>query len=137
MMEDSEYDDRSIDGSMEDEGKDNNEGNDGVNQDSEAIPKTVFDNLSEPKGDKSDDPFGLYSLLNKKTKAMKDKNQSPIYPPGFTPDNEEIKVGEGVFDNKKSKGDKGESISSGQFKKSEAPRSRGSFLNLMEEVVNV
>nr|GEY18578.1 RNA-directed DNA polymerase, eukaryota [Tanacetum cinerariifolium] len=50
---------------------------------------------------------------------------------------EEIKVGEGVSDNKKSKGDKGESISSGRFKKSEAPRSGGSFLNLMEEVVNV
>ncbi|GJZ00356.1 RNA-directed DNA polymerase, eukaryota, reverse transcriptase zinc-binding domain protein [Tanacetum coccineum] len=155
LLEDSEYEEQSVDGSMEDVNKVNNEGNDGVNSDIDEVPETVFDNSSGLKGDKSDDPFGLYSLLNKNAKVTKDKIHSPIYPPGFTPDNEantkcdmgenfvngnvdeEIRVDEGVSDNMKSKGDKVESMNTGRVKKSEAPRSGGSFLNLMEEVVKV
>nr|GEV65319.1 RNA-directed DNA polymerase, eukaryota, reverse transcriptase zinc-binding domain protein [Tanacetum cinerariifolium] len=130
LLEESEYEEQSVDGSMED-----------VNKWAEK--------------DKSDDPFGLYSLLNKNAKVKKDKFHSPIYPLGFTPDNEvntkcdmgenfingnvdeEIRVDEGVSDNMKCKGDKVESMSTRRFKKSKAPRSVGSFLNLMEEVVKV
>nr|GEY34132.1 nucleotide-binding alpha-beta plait domain-containing protein [Tanacetum cinerariifolium] len=155
LLEELEYDEQSVDGSIEDVNKVTNEGNDGVNSDIDEITKTVFDNSSRLKGDKSDDPFGLYSLTNKNAKVKKDNIHSPIYPPGFTPDNEEntkcdmgenfvngnvdeeIRVDEGVSDNMKSKGDKVESMSTGRFKKSKAPRSGGSFLNLMEEVVKV
>nr|GEV67919.1 RNA-directed DNA polymerase, eukaryota, reverse transcriptase zinc-binding domain protein [Tanacetum cinerariifolium] len=102
LLEELEYDEQSVDGSIKDVNKVTNEGNDGVNSDIDEITETVFDNLSGLKGDKSDDPFGLYSLLNKNAK-----------------------------------GDKVESMSTRRFKKSEAPRSGGSFLNLMEEVVKV
>ncbi|GJU28537.1 RNA-directed DNA polymerase, eukaryota, reverse transcriptase zinc-binding domain protein [Tanacetum coccineum] len=155
LLEDSDIEEQSVDGSMEDVNKVNNEGNDGVNSDIDEVPEIVFDNSSGLKGDKSDNPFGLYSLSNKNSKVTKDKIHSPIYPPGFTPDNEantkcdrgenfvngnideEIRVDEGVSNNMKSKGDKVESMNTGRVKKSEAPRSGGSFLNLMEEVVKV
>ncbi|GJR52782.1 RNA-directed DNA polymerase, eukaryota [Tanacetum coccineum] len=101
---------QSIDGSMEDVNKVNNEGNDGVNSDIDEVPETVFDNSS----------------------GLKDEQN-------FVNGNvdEEIRVDEGVSDNMKSKGDKVESMNTGRVKKSEAPRSGGSFLNLMEEVVKV
>nr|GFB25860.1 RNA-directed DNA polymerase, eukaryota [Tanacetum cinerariifolium] len=132
LLEELEYDEQSVDGSIEDVNKVTNGGNDGVNSDIDEITETVFDNSSGLKGDKSDDPFGLYSLLNKNAKVKKDKIHSPIYPPGFTPDNEEntkcdmgenfvngnvdeeIRVDEGVSDNMKSKGDKVESMSTGR-----------------------
>ncbi|GJR88484.1 RNA-directed DNA polymerase, eukaryota, reverse transcriptase zinc-binding domain protein [Tanacetum coccineum] len=155
LLEDSEDDEQSVGGSIEGDSKINDENNYGDNSDTAEVPETVFDESSGLKGDKSDDPFGLYPLLNKNTKGTKDKNHSPEYPLGFTPNNEtnascgmgeksvncnaneEIKEGDGVSNNVKSKGDYVESVSIGRFKKSEAPRTGGSFLSLMEEVVKV
>nr|GEV50238.1 RNA-directed DNA polymerase, eukaryota [Tanacetum cinerariifolium] len=141
----------------------------------------------------SDDPFGIYPLLNKNIKENKEnvneKDQSLEYPLGFTPNAEEndrnvngdksqkcntkevfagrdgdstnkgskgdasestpnaeendrnvneVFAGrDGDSINRGSKGDASESVCTGRFKKSEVPRTRGSFLCLMEEVVKV
>nr|GEU32912.1 RNA-directed DNA polymerase, eukaryota [Tanacetum cinerariifolium] len=162
MMEKSDDEEQSIDGSMEGDNNNNDENNVDDKSDTTKIRETVFDESCRQKENKSDDPFDLYPLLNKNTKGMMDKvkevNSSPLYPLGFTPNNEtndncgmgensvkcnaeeEINVGGGGFDNAKSKeyGEShGESMSFGRFKRSEAPRMGGSFLGLMEEVVKV
>ncbi|PWA85977.1 nucleotide-binding alpha-beta plait domain-containing protein [Artemisia annua] len=65
----------------------------GGNSDTEEVPETVFDESIGPNGNKSDDPFGIYSILNKNAKDKNDtvneENQSHKYPPGFTPNEEE------------------------------------------------
>nr|GEU47694.1 RNA-directed DNA polymerase, eukaryota, reverse transcriptase zinc-binding domain protein [Tanacetum cinerariifolium] len=124
LLEDSEYEEHSVDGFMDDDIKVNNENNGGVNSDTDEVPETAFDNSNGLKGNKSDDPFGLYSLLNKNTKAMKDKNHSPIYPLGFTPVNEA-----------NTNCDMGEK--SVNCIVDEEIKVGGYFLNLMEEVVKV
>ncbi|GJZ73009.1 RNA-directed DNA polymerase, eukaryota, reverse transcriptase zinc-binding domain protein [Tanacetum coccineum] len=158
LLEESDEEEQSIDGCMEGDNNNNDENNVGDKSDTSEIPETVFDKSSGQKENKSEDPFDLYPLLNKNKKGMMDKvkevNSSPLYPPGFTPNNEtndncgmgenfvncnaeeEINVGGGGSDNAKSK-EYGESMSSGRFKRSEAPRTGGSFLGLMEEVVKV
>nr|GEX19472.1 RNA-directed DNA polymerase, eukaryota [Tanacetum cinerariifolium] len=127
----------------------------GDNMDMVDVPETVFDESNGQKKDVSQDPFGNYPMLNKKTNEKNDKDHSPKYPSGFTP-NEETNVnsgikdksvnynadegtigGDGVFLNVNSKGDDVDSVSIGHFKKFEALRSGGSFLCLMEEVVKV
>ncbi|GJU19175.1 hypothetical protein Tco_1152517 [Tanacetum coccineum] len=114
----------------------------------------------------SGDPFNLYDLLNKKkTKDDKgDKSDNSIkYPPGFTPVNmtdgnekkdEESNKDSGDFiqskegeeanvvtiqngSKKRIIDDTMESVCSGHFKKSEVPRTGGSILNLMDELVKV
>nr|GEV00337.1 RNA-directed DNA polymerase, eukaryota, reverse transcriptase zinc-binding domain protein [Tanacetum cinerariifolium] len=114
----------------------------------------------------SDDPFNLYDLLNKKNKSDDKGNKSDNslkYPLGFTPVHEsevnEKKDDESKKDsgdcsqrnleeeenlgtkdkclNKNSIDDAAESVCSGRFKKSEAPRTGGSILNLMNELVKV
>ncbi|GJY85864.1 RNA-directed DNA polymerase, eukaryota [Tanacetum coccineum] len=99
--------------------------------DSRIIPETVFEKASGTNQNSSEDPFGLYPLLNKKTKGQNHKengsSSSLKFPPGFTPNKETIDsnvMGE-------------MSVNGRQFKKSEAPRSGGSFIFLMEEVVKV
>lgn len=57
--------------------------------DIEEVPETVFEESSAQNGKPSDDPFGIYPLLNK------DNGDKPVfdnegessfkYPPGFTP----------------------------------------------------
>ncbi|GJZ43920.1 RNA-directed DNA polymerase, eukaryota [Tanacetum coccineum] len=158
LLEESDEEEQSIDGCMEGDNNNNDENNVGDKSDTSEIPETVFDKSSGQKENKYEDPFDLYPLLNKNKKGMMDKvkevNSSPLYPPGFTPNNEtndncgmgensvncnaeeEINVGGGGSDNAKSK-EYGESMSSGRFKRSEAPRTGGSFLGLMEEVVKV
>nr|GEY03684.1 RNA-directed DNA polymerase, eukaryota [Tanacetum cinerariifolium] len=113
-----------------------------------------------------EDPFGIYPLLNKKKDTTETNNnleQSLKYPPGFTPNEdsdafcinveddrnnncdysqgcnvEEANNGsKGNCVNMGSKIDVAESVCSGHFKKSEAPRTGGSILNLMKELVKV
>nr|GEU85985.1 hypothetical protein [Tanacetum cinerariifolium] len=154
-----EDEEQSVDGSLEGDNKNIKVDNSGENSDTVEVPKTVFDEASGKKGDISEHPFGLYSLLNKKTKGMKkkenDENPSPKFPPRFTPNNEkndssdmgekfvngnageELNGVDGVSNNANSKGDDVEYVSIGRFKKPEAPRSGGSFLCLIEEVVKV
>ncbi|GJT34685.1 hypothetical protein Tco_0925104 [Tanacetum coccineum] len=108
------------------------------------VPDTVFENEGGSKKDSSVDPFGLYSLLNKKTNDQKHKesgtNSSPKFPPGFTPNNdnddtgdkksvndfEEEKLNEddGDSNNSNLKENVDESASFGRFKKSVAPMAR-------------
>nr|GEZ15733.1 RNA-directed DNA polymerase, eukaryota [Tanacetum cinerariifolium] len=92
----------------------------------------------------SEDPFNIYSLLNdKKEKEIKNakSDDSMEYPSGFTPadhneDNAEnlCKVEHNSLQKKR---EEAESFSSGHFKKSEMPRSGGSILNVLEEMVKV
>ncbi|GKB42351.1 RNA-directed DNA polymerase, eukaryota, reverse transcriptase zinc-binding domain protein [Tanacetum coccineum] len=149
----------------------------GDDSDVAEVPETVFERerQSNDKLDEesigqmvnhSEDPFGIYTLLNKKKVMNRVKgtsDQSLKYPPGFTPneimnefctnaenvsnvncDNsqdfnvEETNVGqEGNSARQGSKEDVSESACSGHFKKSVAPRTGGSILCLMEELVKV
>nr|GEX95956.1 nucleotide-binding alpha-beta plait domain-containing protein [Tanacetum cinerariifolium]GEX98960.1 nucleotide-binding alpha-beta plait domain-containing protein [Tanacetum cinerariifolium] len=59
------------------------------------VPETVFEESLEQKVNRSEDPFGIYLLLNKnkdKSKNIKPPDNSLKYPPGFTPngDNNEF-----------------------------------------------
>nr|GEV84021.1 RNA-directed DNA polymerase, eukaryota [Tanacetum cinerariifolium] len=92
LVEDAEDEEQSVDGSLEGDNKNIEVDNSGENSDTVEVAETVFDEASGKNGDISEDPFGLYSILNKKTKGMKkkenDENPSPKFPPGFTPNNE-------------------------------------------------
>ncbi|GJS36384.1 RNA-directed DNA polymerase, eukaryota, reverse transcriptase zinc-binding domain protein [Tanacetum coccineum] len=133
------------------------------NSDEEGVPDTIFEdedlvksfvegNQPDKNMDKSEDPFNLYSLLNRKDPLEKNVNISDStlkYPPGFTPsvrNSDEVRPEnkEEVNDaysecceNNNSKGNGNESISSGHFKVSEIPRTGGSMIGLLEEVVKV
>ncbi|GKC02093.1 RNA-directed DNA polymerase, eukaryota [Tanacetum coccineum] len=110
----------------------------------------------------SEDPFNIYELLNKKdTDAnIQETEFSAKYPPGFTPKEDSAnnsancgtaKVENNMETNKDAdtnefcvnqsesnlKEDGAESTFSGYFKKSKGPRSGGSILNLLEDVVKV
>ncbi|GKB15415.1 hypothetical protein Tco_0849338 [Tanacetum coccineum] len=101
----------------------------------------------------SEDPFKIYDLLNKK---KEDINKGPSlenslkYPPGFMPTDNTEEQGKKNDESKKESGNcshkgskKGskevatESICLGHFKKSEIPRTAGSILHLMDELVKV
>ncbi|GJR10771.1 RNA-directed DNA polymerase, eukaryota [Tanacetum coccineum] len=113
----------------------------------------------------SEDPFRIYSLLKKKDKVVsnKDSEFSMKYPPGFTPnegsDRASMHVEEGRGGNNEN-GNEGnvdvdnvvpsgnhfgmnskeggtESICSGYFKKCEVPRTGGSIMSLLDDVVKV
>nr|GEW19607.1 nucleotide-binding alpha-beta plait domain-containing protein [Tanacetum cinerariifolium] len=117
-------------------------------------------------GDNSKDPFNLYPLLNKNRAINGSENKpgSIKYPPGFTPTNtwkdenstyvveekncygdevnngnmEEINdAASGSRMHNSAKEVRNDSSSSGHFKKSEIPRTGGSILKLLEEVVKV
>nr|GEY77412.1 RNA-directed DNA polymerase, eukaryota, reverse transcriptase zinc-binding domain protein [Tanacetum cinerariifolium] len=126
------------------------------------VPETIFavdshngsfKEVSMGKKDsRSEDPFNIYELLNKNKRG---DNKSPCvddslkYPPGFTP----VDVTEGSLKkddgfNKEDgecsqsihvdeKEDVAESFCSGQFKKFEAPRTGGSIVQLIDDLVKV
>nr|GEW08397.1 nucleotide-binding alpha-beta plait domain-containing protein [Tanacetum cinerariifolium] len=141
--------------------------------DSEAIPETRFEDEPKDKFNdinsiphskpQSEDPFGVYELLNKKKKVTNnegDSQNSPTYPPGFTPNDnakdnintsnvEPVERGhnrdkeEGEFvvlqnqDRNDTDVDANESICSVHFKKSNGPRNGGSIIQLIEDLVKV
>ncbi|GJT80931.1 hypothetical protein Tco_1055273 [Tanacetum coccineum] len=141
--------------------------------DVEEVPETKFedepvDNLGDDKSirrskTQSEDPFGVYELLNKKKKVSNNEGEShtsPAYPPGFTPNdngenntntsnveaeehrqNEDREEGEFVGTQDQTRNDvatdANESTCSGHFKKSVGPRTGGSILQLIEDLVNV
>nr|GFA84289.1 RNA-directed DNA polymerase, eukaryota [Tanacetum cinerariifolium] len=118
------------------------------------------DDFNKPQ---SKDPFGVYMLLNKKKKVTNNEGESqnsPTYPPGFTPnDNAEDNINtsnvepverghngdkeEGEFvvsqnqDRNDTDVDANESTCSGHFKKYNGPRTGGSIIQLIEDLVNV
>ncbi|GKA11150.1 hypothetical protein Tco_0690583, partial [Tanacetum coccineum] len=56
--------------------------------DATASENQATKNLSNSKDDKksSEDPFGIYDILNRKTACCDSKSDDPLYPPCFTPD---------------------------------------------------
>nr|GEX47024.1 RNA-directed DNA polymerase, eukaryota [Tanacetum cinerariifolium] len=137
------------------ESKNEDNGIGGNVSDEEEVPDTVFETMGDNIGNEvkggvksqvvaSEDPFNIYSLLNdKKEKEIKNakSDDSMEYPSGFTPadhneDNAEnlCKVEHNSLQKKR---EEAESFSSGHFKKSEMPRSGGSILNVLEEMVKV
>ncbi|GJT54195.1 RNA-directed DNA polymerase, eukaryota [Tanacetum coccineum] len=115
---------------------------------------------SEPQ---SKDPFGLYEIINKKMKVCNNVSMSEgsrKYPPGFTPNDAgatPLDVPDDASDeNRTSNGkedggsvekqtrvrnavctDANESMCSGHFKKSVAPRTGGSIIQLIDDLVTV
>nr|GEW43437.1 RNA-directed DNA polymerase, eukaryota [Tanacetum cinerariifolium] len=124
-------------------------GSNGDNSDLEAIPETSFEASNGLKKNNSDDPFNIYSILNRTHKVPNDNanvvNSGPAFPPGFTHhvgskgdnlNNDNLNVETtGSDDVRTFGGSKVHSACPGSFKKSIA--SGGSFLNVMEEVVKV
>nr|GEY09360.1 RNA-directed DNA polymerase, eukaryota, reverse transcriptase zinc-binding domain protein [Tanacetum cinerariifolium] len=130
--------------------------------DVEEVPETKYEeephnsNLEEvfvgKKDSRLEDSFNIYDLLNKK---QKDSNKSPSvddslkYPPGFTTtgvtqesakkdDKSNKEEGECFHSiHVEEKEDVAESFCSCHFKKSEAPRTCGSILQLIEDLVKV
>ncbi|GJU30635.1 RNA-directed DNA polymerase, eukaryota, reverse transcriptase zinc-binding domain protein [Tanacetum coccineum] len=133
------------------------------------VPETLFEEErhsndipveenTNPKENHSEDLFGIYSLLNKKKATIGEdgpSDQSPIYPPGFTPaattnepctnaenaDNVNCSHQEGLFTSvadhnvgpvrnsvsQESMRDASKSVCSGHFKKSVALRTGGDY----------
>ncbi|GJS03718.1 RNA-directed DNA polymerase, eukaryota [Tanacetum coccineum] len=96
----------------------------------EENPKSKDDVVSsEQNGKQSEDPFNIYSLLNKdKMKNNKEAStkESLEYPP--------VKFSSGFKTNKKASG---ESMNSDHCRESEGSRKGGSILMLMDELVKV
>ncbi|GJY51614.1 hypothetical protein Tco_0442461 [Tanacetum coccineum] len=86
---------------------------DGEGNGASEVPETIFKNSDGMKERQSEDPFGLYSILNKnKVKSdvireVNDENPSLKYPPGFTPSVEK--------NGSKSKDDQVQNISDNQL----------------------
>ncbi|GJX20046.1 nucleotide-binding alpha-beta plait domain-containing protein [Tanacetum coccineum] len=131
--------------------------------DVEEVLETLFDQPDDQKDKHSEDPFGLYPLLNKENielaRKVTEEDHSLSHPPGFTPeeglnegntvnldmkdygenerdDNSFVNLEDGK-DNSESVNKNSESKRSGHSKYSVLPRTGGSILNLMEEVVKV
>ncbi|GJY04866.1 RNA-directed DNA polymerase, eukaryota [Tanacetum coccineum] len=121
---------------------------------------------TDQKENYSEDPFDIYKMLNKKEVIVeneKNSRHSLKYPPGFTPkegtdatgmsveesrNDHTVKLSDriakevnnafsGNGSNNNSKEDVSGSVCSGRFKKSEVPRTGGSLLSLMDELVKV
>nr|GEZ53263.1 nucleotide-binding alpha-beta plait domain-containing protein [Tanacetum cinerariifolium] len=129
----------------------------------ESNKHTLEENSVSQSNAQSEDPFGIYEVIKKK---RDDNNKDVIlevslkYPPGFTP-NEDVDASveaPGILLEKtrenddqedggsvekqthlrnKALNDAQESICSGHFKKSEVPRTSGSILQLIDDLVNV
>ncbi|GKA45415.1 RNA-directed DNA polymerase, eukaryota [Tanacetum coccineum] len=127
-----------------------------MQSDVEEVPETRFaDEPTNNNGDdnsvrrnktQSEDPFGFYELLNKRKNVSNNEGESeasPKYPPGFTPndDGDTHVDGESVGKHGQTRNevvsDAHESICSGHFKKSVGPRTGGSILQLIDDLVNV
>nr|GEW98333.1 RNA-directed DNA polymerase, eukaryota [Tanacetum cinerariifolium] len=131
----------------------------------EEVPdKSIFEGNSVRQNDvHSEDPFGIYEVLNKKKdgKNIDNKHEDCLkYPPGFTPNEEgdvpvekvdnwsdknrvndgqedRVCVGQHVHERVEVSNDTHESTCSGYFKKLEVPRKGGSILELIDDLVNV
>ncbi|GKA57086.1 nucleotide-binding alpha-beta plait domain-containing protein [Tanacetum coccineum] len=129
----------------------------------EPVHNIGEDNSVRGRQNKSEDPFRLYELLNKKkvvSNNVGESQTSPTYPPGFTPNdvgvtnvdasnvvveeprqNEDQEEGEAVGiqgqTRKDVASDAHESTCSGHFKKSNGMRTGGSILQCIEDLVHV
>nr|GEZ23354.1 nucleotide-binding alpha-beta plait domain-containing protein [Tanacetum cinerariifolium] len=89
LLEESDDDDHSDDGFKEGDPKAHNAGSCGDDSDLAEVSKTLFDESTRQKEKHSEDPFGVYPLLNKNNKEkpeiVNDDDHSLQYPSGFTP----------------------------------------------------
>nr|GEW15512.1 RNA-directed DNA polymerase, eukaryota [Tanacetum cinerariifolium] len=101
----------------------------------EEVYETVFDVSDGPKEKQSEDPFGLYPLLNKDKKKRHKRQRAMTKVLNILPDSllrwNRMRLGDGIS-NKFS-----ESLCSGRFKEFEVPRTGGSMLSVMEEILKV
>nr|GEU54500.1 nucleotide-binding alpha-beta plait domain-containing protein [Tanacetum cinerariifolium] len=157
-----ESDDEDVN-SMDEEGDAQKIGDTDEHSDGERVPDSIFEDEelvksyvdgkhSEKKMENSEDPFNLYSILNRQKQLDKkdiESDNSLKYPPGFTPSarkcDDAIPDDKGEINDEFSeccevnnmKGSGNGSISSGHFKVSEIPRTGGLMVGLLEEVVKV
>nr|GEY52565.1 RNA-directed DNA polymerase, eukaryota [Tanacetum cinerariifolium] len=145
---DNDGNDNGIPGEGEDIGLNKGMGN---LSDVEEVQETIFEDeglrnskedeeAQNSNTDKSDDPFNIYPLLNKGNISVGCENVSNSleFPPGFTPAMEKVEVNTKKVDaNSNEKEVSNDSQSSGHFKKSECPRTGGSILSLLEDVIKV
>nr|GEW38271.1 nucleotide-binding alpha-beta plait domain-containing protein [Tanacetum cinerariifolium] len=130
--------------------------------DEEEVPETCFNVPEGQKGNPSKDPFGIYPLMNKdkniREHKIQEEESSLKHPPGFTPVgnlneghldggcakkvNEEVAGDDNSFvhtvggkENSGSVNKMSDSMGSCRLKKSGMPRTGGSILSFMEEVV--
>ncbi|GJR86500.1 RNA-directed DNA polymerase, eukaryota [Tanacetum coccineum] len=140
------------------------EANNGIDEsDVEEVLETLFDQPDDQNDKHSEDPFGLYPFMNKENielaRKVTEEDHSLSHLPGFTPeeglnegnnvnldmkdygenerdDNSFVNLDDGE-DNSESVNKNSESKLSGHSKYSVLPRTGGSILNLIEEVVKV
>nr|GFA31083.1 nucleotide-binding alpha-beta plait domain-containing protein [Tanacetum cinerariifolium] len=132
--------------------------------DVEEVPETCFNVPEGQKGNPSEDPFGIYPLLNKdkniREHKINEEESSLKYPLGFTlvgnlneghldrgctkKVNKEVAGDDNSFvhtvggkENSGSVNKMSDSMGSCRLKKSGMPRTGGSILSFMEEVVKV
>ncbi|GJR29732.1 nucleotide-binding alpha-beta plait domain-containing protein [Tanacetum coccineum] len=129
----------------------------------ESIKQSMDENFVRQSEPQSEDPFGIYEVLNKKMNVCNNGSMSEgsrKYPPGFTPNDAgatPLDVPDDASDeNRTSNGkedggsvekqtrvrnavctDANESMCSGHFKKSVAPRTGGSIIQLIDDLVTV
>nr|GEV23058.1 reverse transcriptase domain-containing protein [Tanacetum cinerariifolium] len=158
-----EEDDTSVEDNLNGRNNDNEANNGFEESDAEEVPETLFEQPDDQKNLHSEDPFGIYPLLNKDNVKVAQKvifeDHSLSHPPGFTPEGDlndgnnanlysknfgENKRGDYSSvnpDDDKDNSDlvnkKSESKRSGCPKYPVLTRTGGSILNLMEEVVKV
>nr|GEY69014.1 nucleotide-binding alpha-beta plait domain-containing protein [Tanacetum cinerariifolium] len=163
FSEEEEEDDTSVEDNINGRTNDYEANNGFEESDAEEVPETLFEQPDDQKNLHSEDPFGIYPLLNKDNVKVAQKviveDHSLSHPPGFTPEgdlndgnnaNLDLKIfGENErgdyssvkLDDDKDKSDsvnkKSESKRSGCPKYPVLTRTGGSILNLMEEVVKV
>nr|GEU77660.1 putative reverse transcriptase domain-containing protein [Tanacetum cinerariifolium] len=118
FLDDSNDEDQSDDGFKDGDPKVQDVGSCGDDSDVVEVPKTLFEESMGQKEKQSEDPFGFTPNDDTNEFCMHEEN-------------------EGNNANKGSKIDISESVCSGHFKKSEAPRTGGSILCLLEELVKV
>ncbi|GJZ46772.1 nucleotide-binding alpha-beta plait domain-containing protein [Tanacetum coccineum] len=149
------------------ENGDGEKGEDNPLEEEELVKSFGDGKYSDEKMERSVDPFNIYPILNRQKKEKNENKESDgslEYPPGFCPtdkatvevrsDNKEdenfardevrseTKVGDidahsECHEPKQRKDIGNESSSAGHFKKSEIPRSGGSMIGVLEEVVKV
>ncbi|GJW64554.1 hypothetical protein Tco_0116438 [Tanacetum coccineum] len=119
-----------------------------VDNGASEVPATILETSDGINRGSTEDPFGLNSNSKKQQsksdviREVNDENPSLKYPPSFTPSVEKngSKSKDDQVereDNRNSDGAKTNSTGSRKFKMSEIPRTGGSILSVMEEIVKV
>ncbi|PWA73988.1 nucleotide-binding alpha-beta plait domain-containing protein [Artemisia annua] len=85
FSEEEDEDDTSVEDNINGNTNDQEANNGHEESDAEEVPETIFEQPDDQKNLHSDDPFGIYPLLNKDNVKVAQKD-SLSHPPGFTPE---------------------------------------------------